>query len=99
MQMGNLSVKWAAFFIADGVLFILLGASHYLPDYHQPVISTGLPIPLTMIQQVSGDELRAIYNYYFYGALFIALGITILLIKYARNRKAQPDLVLENQLD
>lgn len=97
--MVNLSIKWAAFFMADGILFILLGASRFLPTFHPGLIATGGPISPAILQSLSSSELNAVYNYYFYGALFVAFGFTILLVKYLRNHNLKPTIVLENPLD
>lgn len=78
--MVNLSVKWSAFLIADGILFMLLGASRYIWQSRVPL---NTPMSLSAV-------VRATYNYYYYGALFIAVGVTLLLVPQTRNRTLNP---------
>lgn len=96
--MANLSVKWAAFLIADGILFVLLGASRYIWPFPTGIF-TVMPIPAEDAETFVLATIKATYNYYWYGALFITVGFGLLLIRYVRNRSLKGTPVLENIVD
>jgi hypothetical protein len=96
--MPNLSVKLAAFLIADGILFILLGASRFIWPETVGMI-TSPPFPPNSGPLMVAAGVRAMYNYYSYGGIFIAVGVALLLVRYVRNRPLKGTLVLENSID
>ncbi len=95
--MANLYVKWAAFLIADGILFILLGASRYMWPFPPGIFP--VPVPAGDAGMFVSAGIRAVYNYYSYGAFFIAVGMILLLARYIRNHSLKGIPVLENIVD